>query len=124
MDQLTKALNREGYSLKRVSVYLRLLPRNSITKEGKQHVIPTPVKLISAKNSKDQNHLCTNFAKATINALEELAGLVGPREVTFHSQDDKAKVPIRITAASKQALLLMRMECKVILQDHDYVKAS
>ena len=65
-----------------------------------------------------------NFAKATINALEELAGLLGPREVTFHSQDDKAKVPIGITAASKQAPLLMHMEYKVILPDHDYVVAS
>ena len=83
-----------------------------------------PVKLISAKNSKHQNHPCINFAKATINALEELAGLLGPREVTFHSQDDKAKVPIGITAASKQAPLLMHMEYKVILPDHDYVVAS
>ena len=61
-----------------------------------------PVKLISAKNSKHQNHLRTSFAKATINALEELAGLVS-LEVTFHSEDNKAKVLIGITAASKQA---------------------
>ena len=119
MDQLTEALNREGYSLKISPVYLRLLPRNSITKEGKRHVTAAPVKLISAKNLKHQNHPCTNFAKATINALEELAGLLGPREVTFHSQDDKAKVPIGITAASKQAPLLMHMEYKIILPDHD-----
>ena len=63
-----------------------------------------PIKLTSAKNLKHQNHLCTNFAKATINALEELAGLLGPHEVTFHSEDDKAKVLIRIIAASKQAV--------------------
>ena len=65
-----------------------------------------------------------NIGEATINALEELTGLFGPCEVTFHSQDDKAKVPIGITAASKQAPLLMHMEYKVILPDHDYVVAS
>ena len=54
----------------------------------------------------------------------ELAGLLGPREVTFHSQDDKAKVPIGITTASKQAPLLIHMEYKVILPDRDYVVAS
>ena len=124
MDQLTEALNREGYSLKRSSVYLRLLPRNSITKEGKRHVTTAPVKLISAKNLKHQNHPCINFAKATINALEELAGLLGPHEVTFHSEDDKARVLIRITAASKQALLQMHMEYNVILTDQNYVVAS
>ena len=80
-----------------------------------------PVKLISAKNSKHQNHPCTNFAKTTTNALEEFAGHLGPCEVTFHSQDDRAKVPIVITAASKQAPLLMYMEYQVILPDHDYI---
>ena len=70
-----------------------------------------PVKLILAKYSKYQNHLRTNFAKATINALEELAGLLVSHEVTFHSEDNKAKVLIGITAASsKQAPLLMDME--------------
>ena len=82
-----------------------------------------PVKLISAKNSKHENHPYMNFAKATINVLEELAGLFGPHEVTFHSQDNKAKVLIGITAASKQALLLMHMEYKVILPDHNNVVA-
>lgn len=78
------------------------------------------MKLISAKNSKHQSHPSTKFAKATINALEELAGLLGPGEVTFHSQDDKAKIPIELTAASKQASLLMHMDYKVTLPDHDY----
>ena len=104
--------------MKRSSVYLCLLPRNSIAKEGKQHATTAPVKLISAKNSKHQNHPCTNFAKATISALEELTGLLGPCEVIFYSQDDKAKVLIGKTAASSQA------QYKVILPDDDYVVAS
>ena len=54
----------------------------------------------------------------------ELAGILGPAKVTLHSQDDNAKVLIRITEASKQAPLLMHMEYKVILPDHDYVVAS
>ena len=117
--QLTEALNKESYSLKRSSVYLILLARNSITKEGKQHVATAPVKLISAKNSKHQNHPCTNFAKATINALEELAGLRGPCDIPFTKQQGQS-----FTAASKQTPLLMYMEYKIILPDHEYVLAS
>ena len=83
-----------------------------------------PVKLISVKNSKHQNHPCTNFDKTSVNALEELVGLLGPPEVTFHSQEDKSKVSIGITAASKQASLLMNMEYKVIIPDHNYVVGS
>ena len=64
----------------------------------------SPSQVNSAKNSKHQNHWSMNIGKATINALEELTGLFGPCEVTFHSQDDKVKVPIGITAASRPSL--------------------
>ena len=65
------------------------------------------------------------FAKATINYLEEeLAGILGPNEVIFHSQDDKAKVPLGITAAKKQSPIVMHMEYKVSLPDHDFVVAA
>ena len=57
------------------------------------------MKLISAENSKHQSHPYIKFARATINALEELAGLLGPGDITFHSQDDKVKAPIGFTAA-------------------------
>ena len=100
LDQLTEALNREGYSLKRSSVYLRFLPSNSITKEGKRHVTAAPVKLISAKNSKHQNHPCTNFAKAIISTLEELAGLFG--RVRCHSIHKTTRPKSRLESQQHQ----------------------
>ena len=48
---------------------------------------------------------------------------MGPAEVTFYSQDDKAKVPIGLTAANKQALMLMQVEYQVTLPDPDFVVA-
>ena len=56
-----------------------------------------------------------------LNVLEELAGLLGPGDVTFYSQDDKAKVLIGLLAASKQPPLSIHMEYKVTLPDHSYV---
>ena len=93
LDQLTIALQKEGFDLKRGSVYLRLLPRNASTKEGKRHILTAPVKLIRPSNSKHSDHPSILFARASINYLEELAGLLGPLEVTFHTQDDKCKYP-------------------------------
>ena len=81
------------------------------------------MKLISAKNSKHQNYPCTKFSR-TINALEELAGLLGLVDVTFYTQDDKGKVSTGLTAASKQVPLLMDLEYKVTLPDKDCVIAS
>ena len=43
--------------------------------------------------------------------------------MTFHPQDDKAKVPIVLTTGNKQAPMLMHMKCQVILPDHDFVLA-
>lgn len=80
-------------------MYLRLLPRNGRTRVGKQHVKTAPAKLTSTENSKHQIHWCTKFARATINTLKELAEPIGPGDVTFHSQGDKAKVSIGLTVA-------------------------
>ena len=61
------------------------------------------------------------FARSTIRHLEDIAGFLGPEEVIFHSQNDNAKVPIGLTAANKQAPLVMHVEYKVKLLDHDFV---
>ena len=52
-----------------------------------------PVKLYKAQNAKHASHPSAKFARASIRSLEEIAAILGPAEVTFHSQDDKAKVP-------------------------------
>ena len=56
--------------------------------------------------------------------MEEIAAILGPEEVTFHSINDKAKVPIGITTAKKQTPLLMHMEYQVTLPDYDFVVGS
>ena len=66
LDQLTEALNREGFELKRSSVYLHLLPQNHRTTEGKRHVTTAPVKLYKSQNSKHASHPSTKFACASI----------------------------------------------------------
>ncbi len=64
------------------------------------------------------------IARSTIRHLEEIAGFLGPEEVIFHSQDDKAKVSIGLTAANKQAPLVMHVEYKVKLPDHGLRKCE
>ena len=62
-----------------------------------------PVKLIKVKNDKHVQHIDGYFCTATIGHLEELAPMLGPNEVCFISQDDKARVPIGLTTANKQS---------------------
>ena len=49
------------------------------------------------------------FCAATIRHLEELASMLGPNEVNFVSQYDKARVTIGLTAPNKQSLMLIHV---------------
>ena len=61
------------------------------------------------------------FAHTPIRHLEEVEEFFGTEEVVFYSQDNKAKVHIGMTVASKQASLLVHVDCKVNIPDHDFV---
>jgi hypothetical protein len=93
------------------------------TNEGKRHVTTVPVKLLKAANNERRNHPDAHFAAATISYLKDLAGAMGP-ECVFLSQDDKARVPLGLPAAHKQAPILMHLEYRIQLPDHDWVIAE
>lgn len=124
LDELTEELKKIGFHISRSGTYLRLLPRNSNTIEGRRHVMTVPVKLTRAQADYHQNHIDRHFATTSIQYLESLTSILGPDQVLFISQDDKARVPIGLTAANKQAPLLMHMEYRVKLPDHDWVIAE
>lgn len=113
-----------GHNISRSGLYLRLVPRDCSTKEGKRHVNTVPVKLIRPQNTLRKNHPDTHFAAATVKFLKNLATLFGQEAVCLVSQDDKARVPLGVTAAHKQGPILMKMDYKVQLPDHDFVVAS
>lgn len=105
-------------------MYYRLLPRNSHTTDGKRHVRAVPVKLAKPGKDLHHNHEDGYFCAATMHALDELASFLGPGDVAKISIDDKARVPLGIAAATAQAPLLMHMEYRVRLPDHDWAVAD
>ena len=119
LDDLREALGNYGFHLSRSATYLRLLPRNSTTSEGKRHVATVPVKLLKAANNERRHHMDAQFAAATITYLKDLAVIMGSKCDFFLSQDDKARVPLGLPAANKQAPVLMHLEYRVQLPDHD-----
>ncbi|KAF2905782.1 hypothetical protein ILUMI_00394 [Ignelater luminosus] len=108
LDEMTEELRKEGFNVSRNGDYIRLLPKRSASAEGKRHVVTVPVKLMNATNDKHVNHVDGKFCTATIRNLEELASLLDPNQVFFLSQDDKARVPISLSTANKQGLLISR----------------
>ena len=102
---------------------MRLLPRNSFTKEGQRHVKTVPVKLIRAQNIQRKAHPDDHFAAAVNLYFRNLAEALGPEICLVISQDDKARVHMGLPAANKQAPVLMHLDYIVMLPDHDYVVA-
>lgn len=121
LDDLAKELKIQGFNLSRSGVYLRLIPRNWSTTEGKRHITTVNVKLKRALNDEHKQHADTQFAKATFDYLMDLSSILGPYDVACLSQDDKAKVPLGLPAANKQSTIVMNMEYQVKLPDHDFV---
>lgn len=124
LDDLTQKLRSLGYEISRSATYTRLIPHRCNYLEGRRHVKVVPVKLARAQESQHKLHSDTDFCVATIRALESLASFLGSSQVFFLPQDDKARVPIGITAANKQAKILMHLQYEISLPDHTWVKAA
>jgi hypothetical protein len=63
------------------------------------------------------------YAKSIQDDMQALESLFGPDAILYLSNDDKARVNIGITAANKQASMLMKVEYKVRMLDHDFILA-
>ena len=89
---------KEGYILSQQVLYHRLIPRRSDSLEGKRHVRTVPVKILKATNNLCKKHVDADFTFANKTVLQDTATLLGPESVFVVSIDDKAKVPLGITA--------------------------
>ncbi|KAJ8877456.1 hypothetical protein PR048_021911 [Dryococelus australis] len=124
LSELTDKLIELGFNTSRSATYIRQLPRRTDTREAKRHVVTVPVKLSRPEADHHKAHQDQYFCVTSIRSLETVASVLGPHSVNFLSQDDKARVPIGLIAANKQAPLVMHVEYKVSLPDHDFVIAS
>ncbi|CAG8771556.1 41463_t:CDS:2 [Gigaspora margarita] len=124
LDQLQAALEQLNYKISRSATYLRLLPKRVNTKEGKRHVKTVPVKLLRSQNTARKRHEDTHFCASLVRNIKEMVSLLGPQSVLTISQDDKARIPLGLAAANKQAPILMKVEYRVELPDHDWVVAE
>ena len=60
------------------------------------------------------------FAKSFMDDLINVCKFFGPQSVLFLSNNNKASVALGLPAASLQAPVLMHMEYKVRLPDHNF----
>ena len=92
--------------------------------EGKRHVRMVPFKLRKAQNYLRNWHKDADFTFATKQFLQDIVALFGSKSVFVISGNDKAKVLIGMTAATKQAPLVMHVSYEIRLPDHDLVRAT
>ena len=124
LDDLHKAITNLGFSVSRSALYLKLLPRDGSTIEGKRHVNTVPVRLVRPQNDLRRKHPDRMFAAETSFACDKIATTIGPLACVYLAQDDKSSVFIGKTAAKVQAPILMNMRVRVRLPDHDFCVGS
>ena len=82
------------------------------------------VRLLKAQNLERTQHDVRDFCFQTHLMCQELVKMFGKDSCVYLSVGDKARVPISLTTANKQAALMMHVDYKVHLPDHDFVKAT
>ncbi|CAF3108249.1 unnamed protein product [Rotaria sp. Silwood2] len=123
LDDLREKIKQRGYDIKRTTLYYRLLPPRVKSIDGRRHVNTVPVRLCRAQNDEHRKHEDGHFATATIRYIKDLASVFGNDCVFYLSQDDKCKVPLGLPAAKIQAPMLMHLDYRVHLPDHDWIVA-
>ena len=121
LDDLKNALEKKGFNLSRTATYYRLLPANMCHKYGKRHVHTVPVKLQCPQNDLRKKDPNGHFAMASVRFTRELVNLFGDNDVFFLSHDNKARAPLGLPISKKQTAILMHLEYKVMLPDHDFL---
>ena len=124
LDDMTNELSRLGYIISRSATYLRLQPKRKNTIEGKRHVKCLPIKLLRPEHNLRKVNIDRMYAKSLIDDIHDIDSLFGPDCVTVLSMDDKARIPLGIVAAHLQSPIIMSMEYKVRLLDHDFAVAN
>ena len=77
LDDLHKAITSLGYRISRCALYLRLLPRQANTSQGKKHVRTVNVKLVRPENNLRKGHPDRIFAAESFKAVDEIAAFLG-----------------------------------------------
>ncbi|GBP88239.1 GA-binding protein subunit beta-1 [Eumeta japonica] len=124
LDDLVKELEALGFNLSRSATIFVFYLDVLLQFKEKKYIVTVPVKLARATNDEHKSHPDGKFCTASIRAIESLASMLGPAQVFFLSQDDKARIPIGKTAVEKQTPFLMHMEYRVRLPDYDWVVAE
>eukprot|EP00122_Pirum_gemmata_P001778 Pgem_evm1s1604 len=124
LNNLHDGLKELGFNFSRSGLYLRIQPRDSNSIEGRRHLNALPITFKKPDNTARKLHIDQYFARACTDYLKQLACLLGSEYVMVLSCDDKANVPIGITASKCKMVGLIGLEYKVQLPDHDFVIAA
>ncbi|CAF4041373.1 unnamed protein product [Rotaria sp. Silwood2] len=108
LDDLREKIKQRGNDIKRTTLYYRLLPHRASSRDGRRHVYTAPVRLRRVQNDDHGRHEDGHFATATIRYVKDLASIF-----------DNDCLP----AAKIQASMVMQLDYRIRLPDHDWIVA-
>ena len=123
LEELAVSLHNENLQLHTTgsNVY-RLLPKHGLSEDGRRCL--KTVSSNQSHSSESRRHPDANFSTAIISYLEELAAMLGPKEVSFHCQNNLYRIPIGLALPNTdQSPLLMHIEKSdpVLMNEEEYI---
>ena len=91
LDDLHKAVSDLGFTVSRSGLYLKLLPRDGKTTEGKRHINTVPVKLIRPRNDLGKNILIGCLLQRLLLPLTSLLQSLVPKPVFIQPRMTRAQ---------------------------------
>ena len=101
-----------------------MITANARHRNGKLHVETVPVKLCRPENNAITKHADADVCFSLVNDVNYIASVLGPDFCVFISPDDKALCKLGVVLAKRQTTMVMALEYKVRLPNHNYDVAS
>ncbi|CAG8548782.1 28643_t:CDS:2 [Dentiscutata erythropus] len=120
LDQLQEALTNINYKLSCSAAYLRLIPRQNNSEEGKRHVKMVPVKLLRSQNSARRAHEDTHFCAALIKNVKEMVSVLGLKTVA----NKRVELPDHDWVVAKRHKLISSVYAILDIQEGKYGQAE
>ncbi|GES96194.1 hypothetical protein GLOIN_2v1766467 [Rhizophagus clarus] len=115
----------EDYSIYMAKSTLQnyMQPKHPGSKEAQPHHHPTQIRFAAVRRDEMNSHVDEHYCLASVKGVKSFATAF-PQDVLIISQNDKAKVPLRMAAVGRTFKTIQTTNKPVSVPDHDFPKTA
>ncbi|GES96193.1 hypothetical protein GLOIN_2v1766467 [Rhizophagus clarus] len=115
----------EDYSIYMAKSTLQnyMQPKHPGSKEAQRHHHPVQIRFAAVRRDEMNSHVDEHYCLASVKGVKSFATAF-PQDVLIISQDDKAKVPLRMATVGRTFKTIQTTNEPVSVPDHDFLKTA